>query len=294
MQIGFSFPTMEITDPVAVRDVAQAAEGLGFAHLSVWEHVLGTDHAPGLSTLVPIHEPLVLLGYLAAVTTRLELVTEVLVLPQRQTGVVAKQAAEIQILSGGRLRLGVGVGWVEREAVALGTGFADRGARADEQLEVLRALVTQQVVTFHGRWHDIDAMGVRPLPDRVMPIWIGGDADAALRRAAVRGDGWMCVLDLDHVLAGGHLDRLRAYLAEAGRPVESFGIEVTVNLSGGLHRKASACRTPEDVRVEIGRWADLGVSYVSINAMGLGLTPDGHVTTLARHWTALEDLATTA
>ena len=242
MQIGFSFPTMEITDPVAVRDVAQAAEGLGFAHLSVWEHVLGTDHAPGLSTLVPIHEPLVLLGYLAAVTTRLELVTEVLVLPQRQTG----------------------------------------------------ALVTQQVVTFHGRWHDIDAMGVRPLPDRVMPIWIGGDADAALRRAAVRGDGWMCVLDLDHVLAGGHLDRLRAYLAEAGRPVESFGIEFTVNLSGGLHRKASACRTPEDVRVEIGRWADLGVSHVSINAMGLGLTPDGHVTTLARHWAALEDLVTTA
>jgi hypothetical protein len=131
-------------------------------------------------------------------------------------------------------------------------------------------------------------------PVAVRDVAQAAEGLGSLRRAAVRGDGWMSVLDLDQVLAGGHLDRLCAHLVEAGRPVEGFGIEVTVNLSGGLHRKTSACRPPDDVRVEVERWADLGVSHVSINAMGLGLTPDGHVTTLARHWAALEDLATTA
>src|SRR5829696_1250346 len=174
MRIGVVFPTLEIADPSAVRDYAQAAEDLGYAHLSAWEHVVGVDLTDrpdwvGPPTLQPIHEPLVLFGYVAAVTHRLELVTEVLALPQRQTVLVAKQAAEVDVLSGGRLRLGVGLGWVEPEFRALGAAFTNRGRRVEEQLAVLRAVFTKEVVTFSGRWHDLDAVGIAPLPTPADP-----------------------------------------------------------------------------------------------------------------------------
>jgi probable F420-dependent oxidoreductase len=193
MRIGVVFPTLELADPGAVREYAQAAEDLGYAHLTAWEHVVGADLSTrpdwtGPATLQRIHEPLVLFGYLAALTHRLELVTGVLALPQRQTVLVAKQAAEVDVLSGGRLRLGVGLGWVEPEFRALNENFTDRGRRIQEQIAVLRALFTQEVVTFHGRWHDLDAIGIAPLPTRPIPIWIGGQADAALRRVAALVD----------------------------------------------------------------------------------------------------------
>jgi probable F420-dependent oxidoreductase len=228
MRIGVVFPTLEVTDPGAIRDYAQAAEDLGYVHLSAWEHVVGADLRSrpdwtGPATLQAIHEPLVLFGYLAAVTQRLELVTGVLALPQRQTVLVAKQAAEVDVLSGGRLRLGVGLGWVEPEFRALNETFTDRGRRIQEQLAVLRALFTQEVVTFSGRWHDLDAVGIAPLPTRPIPIWIGGQADAALRRVAALGDGWMPMIGPQQAQRDGFISRLRTYALERGRDPASIG-----------------------------------------------------------------------
>lgn len=160
MHLGAVFPQSEIgADPIAVRDISQAAEDLGFHHLLSFDHVIlpgrsgYTGYTGEVTNEQPIHEPLVLFGYLAALTHRIELVTEVLVLPQRQTVLVAKQAAEVDVLNGGRLRLGVGVGWIPDEYAALGADYSTRGARSEEQIAVLRALWTEPVVTFQGRWH---------------------------------------------------------------------------------------------------------------------------------------------
>src|SRR6266550_7850766 len=179
MQIGVTFPQTEIgADPIVIRDYAQTVEGLGYSHLVAFDHVLGADptHRPGWQGYTyrqMFHEPFVLFGYLAALT-HLELVPAVIILPQRQTALVAKQAAEIDILTGGRLRLGVGLGWNFVEFEALGEDFRNRGRRAEEQIEVLRRLWTEPVVDFDGRWHRIPAAGINPLPvQRPIPIWIG-------------------------------------------------------------------------------------------------------------------------
>src|SRR5215470_7812153 len=179
MQIGVTFPQTEIgADPVAIRDYAQAAEGAGYGHLAVFDHVLGADptNRPGWQKYTSqhmFHEPFVLFGYLAALT-KLELVTDVIILPQRQTALVAKQAAEVDVLTGGRLRLGVGLGWNYVEYDALGEDFKTRGRRCDEQIAVLRALWRDPVVTFSGPYHTIDAAGLNPLPlQRPIPIWLG-------------------------------------------------------------------------------------------------------------------------
>jgi probable F420-dependent oxidoreductase len=178
MQVGVIFPQTEIgADPVAVRDYVQAAENLGYAHLLVYDHVLGADaqrHAGwsgGYTAKDMFHEPFVAFGYMAALTQRLELGTAVLVLGQRQTALVAKQAAEVDVLSGGRLRLGIGIGWNHVEYEALGENFQNRGRRSEEQIAVLRALWTQEVVSFEGRWHRITHAGLNPLPiQRPIPI----------------------------------------------------------------------------------------------------------------------------
>lgn len=197
MYLGAIFPQSEIgADPIAVRDIAQAAEDLGYHHLLAFEHVIlprkpeYRGYAGAATAEQPFHEPLVLFGYLAALTRRIELVTDVLVLPQRQTVLVAKQAAEVDVLSGGRLRLGIGVGWIPDEFAALGADYSNRGARSEEQIALLRALWTEPEVTFRGRWHQIEAVGISPLPvQRSIPIWIGGRVEATLRRAARLGDG---------------------------------------------------------------------------------------------------------
>jgi probable F420-dependent oxidoreductase len=186
MQLGVIFPQTEIgADPKAIRDFAQAAEDMGYAHLIVFDHVLGADTAyhnnwqGPYTTADMFHEPFVLYGYLAAITERLELVTAVIILGQRQTALVAKQAAAVDVLSGGRLRLGVGIGWNAVEYEALGENFHDRGKRSEEQIAVLRALWTQEEVDFHGRWHDITHAGINPLPiQRPIPLWLGGRAEA--------------------------------------------------------------------------------------------------------------------
>src|SRR5438270_11617945 len=204
MRLGVVFPQTEITaDPIAVRDYAQAAEALGYTHLLAFDQVIGADTTHYRDWRGPytyrtlFHEPLVLFGYLAGLTQRLEFVTGILILPQRQTVLVAKQAAEVDVLSRGRFRLGVGIGWNWVEYQALNEDFRNRGKRSEEQIAVLRALFTEESVTFHGRWHHIEAAGIKPLPiQRPIPIWIGGRSEATLERVAAMGDGWFLQLPL--------------------------------------------------------------------------------------------------
>src|SRR5437870_10324846 len=190
MDIGAIFPQTELSaDPGAIRAFVQAVEDMGYANLFVADHVLGADtqfhHHPALASYSyksVVHEPLTLLGYLAAVTTRITLATGILILPQRQTALVAKQAAQIDVLSGGRLRLGIGVGWNAVEYEALNETFENRGRRAAEQVAVLRALWTQPIVDFRGEFHRIDHAGLCPMPiQRPIPVWFGvGSRDHAV------------------------------------------------------------------------------------------------------------------
>src|SRR5438046_150863 len=199
MQYGVVFPQIEFGNDVqAIKDYAQTAEGLGYDYLLVYDHVLGAhpNREPKLTGPYtyehPFHEPMVFFGFLAGVTTRLELTTGILIVPQRQTVLVAKQAAEVDVLSGGRLRLGIGLGWNYVEYDALGEKFQNRGRRVEEQVEVLRKLWTEPLVNFKGAYHVINNAGLNPMPvQRPIPIWFGGSAEPALRRAARLADGWM-------------------------------------------------------------------------------------------------------
>jgi probable F420-dependent oxidoreductase len=278
MRIGAVFPQTEIgNDPAAIRDWAQAVEDLGYAHVLAYDHVLGAgvDTRPGwvgYTSDTPFHEIFVLFGYLAAVTRTVELVTGVLVLPQRQTALVAKQAAEVDVLSGGRLRLGVGVGWNHVEYEALGQAFGDRGARSAEQVELLRKLWAEPTVSFTGRWHHVDNAGIDPRPVRGrIPIWFGGNSEAALRRAGEIGDGWLPQRAPDDI-ARGLLDRVRSAATAVGRDPAEIGFEPRLGLA----------ETPEDQWADFADgWRDLGATHLCVNTMGLGLAaPDDHVVAL--------------
>ncbi len=270
MQLGVTFPQTEIgTDPTAIRDFAQAVEDLGFSFLVFYDHVLGADpDRPGGWTGIydkshAFHEPLVTFAYLAALTKRIRLMTSILVLPQRQTVLVAKQAAEVDLLSGGRLELGVGNGWNEVEFEALGSGFRDRGARLEEQVTVLRELWRSDAVSLAGRWHRITAAGINPRPARCIPLWLGGGSDAVLRRTARIADGWM---------PGGRIQgprdaipaaaKLRGYLEAEGRAPTSFPI------LGGL--MATPTSTPEKWRAAAARWREAGATHLTLHTMGAG------------------------
>jgi probable F420-dependent oxidoreductase len=276
MQIGVVFPQIEIgSDPIAVRDYAQAAESLGYAHLLVYDHVLGADarHYPGWNGPYNhqdmFHEPFVLFGYLAALTQRLELVTAVIILGQRQTALVAKQAAEVDVLTGGRLRLGFGTGWNTVEYEALGENFHNRGRRSEEQIAVLRALWTQEVVDFKGRWHHINHAGLNPLPvQRPIPVWLGGRAEAVIQRVARIGDGWFPQFAPDSQ-GQETIARLHQYAREAGRDPASIGIEGRISV---------ARRQPDDWRKDAEAWERLGATHLSVNTMGAGLrSPQEHI-----------------
>jgi probable F420-dependent oxidoreductase len=281
MRIGAVFPQTEIgADPGGVREYVQAVESMGYRHLLIYDHVLGasTANRPNWSgpytTDHMFHEVLVLYGYLAAITTQLELATGVLVLPQRQTALVAKQAAEVDILSGGRLRLGVGVGWNEVEYQAQNEDFHTRGARSEEQIALLRALWSEPVVTFQGRWHTVEQAGLNPLPARRIPIWIGGYSEVTLKRAARIGDGYFPAVGPVNQQARQVLNQLREYLRAEGRDLASFGIEARLTLS----------QLPEDQWAAFaGDWQALGATHFSINTMGMGLTsPQAHIDMLSR------------
>jgi probable F420-dependent oxidoreductase len=285
VQLGVVFPQTEIgADPGGVRAFAQAAEEIGYGHLLAYDHVLGADVSVRPDWAGPytaehqFHELFVLFGYLAAVTPGLALVAGVLVLPQRQTALAAKQAAEVDLLTDGRFRLGVGLGWNSVEFEALGEEFADRGRRSEEQIEVLRRLWTEPVVDFEGRWHRIPAAGINPLPvQRPIPIWIGGSADRAIRRAARLADGFFPQRPLE----GGWpatIERFRAWAEEAGRDPASIGVEQRIDVSTG---------TPDAWRASVEEWRGLGATHVSVVTMRAGLNVDGHVERIREAFDAL-------
>jgi len=205
MQLNAIFPTRDIgNDPAKIRDWAQAAEALGYAYIEVPDHVFGAaargDWTPNYNELDPFHETFVMLGFLAAVTKTIRLSSGVLIAPQRQTGLIAKQAAEVDLLSVGRLRLGIGVGWNHIEYEALGNDWKTRGARQAEQIDVLRRLWCEDLVSHEGRFHRLEAVTVMPPPvQRPIPIWLGGLSDAVIKRAARLADGWMPIPGIVHV-----------------------------------------------------------------------------------------------
>ncbi|MFQ5856855.1 MAG: LLM class F420-dependent oxidoreductase [Anaerolineae bacterium] len=289
MKLGVVFPQTEIsTDPAAIRDYAQAAEGLGYRYLLAYDHVLGADPERPDRLRGPytyrdsFHEPFVLYGYLAGLTETLELVTGILILPQRQTALVAKQAAEVDVLSGGRLRLGIGIGWNHVEYQALGEDFHNRGRRVEEQIQVLRALWQNELVTFDGAWHHIPDAGLKPLPvQRPIPIWIGGMAEPVLRRIARMADGWMPQFqpgpEADAMLA-----RLRRYIEEAGRNPEEVGLDGRLTLAMVGER---------DWVARVQEWQALGATHLAINTMGMGLeSPQAHIEMIERFKMAVEPM----
>jgi probable F420-dependent oxidoreductase len=286
MRIGAVFPQTEIgDDPAAIRDYAQAVEGMGYSHILVYDHVLGAslasrpDWRGPYNAETPFHEVFVLYGYLAALTQRVELVIGVLVLPQRQTALVAKQAAAVDVLSGGRLRLGVGVGWNMVEYEALNEDFHNRGARCDEQIELMRALWTAPAITFKGRWHTVTDAGIKPLPvQRPIPVWVGGTSEAALRRAGRLGEGWFPQRAPDEQ-GRAMVESLRRHASAAGRAPESIGIEARLSLG----------QVPESGWAGFAEgWRQLGATHLCINTMGMGLaSPQGHIDALRRAKEAL-------
>jgi probable F420-dependent oxidoreductase len=235
MRLNAFFPSRDIgTDPAKIRDWAQAAEDLGYFYIEVPDHVFGVTArngwTPRYNEKDPFHETFVTLGFLAAVTTRIRLSSGVLISPQRQTGVIAKQAAEADLLSGGRLRLGVGVGWNHVEYESLGIEWKTRGARQAEQVEVLRRLWSEDLVSFSGRFHALNEVSIVPRPvQRPIPIWFGGSSDAAVTRAARLGDGWMPIIEPD-TQADEKLGILREQLRAFGRDPAKFGIEVWLRM----------------------------------------------------------------
>jgi len=287
VKLGVVFPQTEIgADPGGVREFAQAAQELGYDHLLAYDHVLGADVSGRADWAGPytsehqFHELFVLFGYLAAIVPGLELVAGVLVLPQRQTALAAKQAAEVDLLTGGNFRLGVGLGWNPVEFEALGENFRDRGKRSEEQIEVMRRLWAEPVVDFEGHWHRIPQAGINPLPvQRPIPIWIGGSAAAALKRTARLADGFFPQRPIDGDWPKT-MELFRSWVEEAGRNPEEIGIEWRIDISTG---------TPDDWRAEADERKALGgVTHVSLATMRGGLDVDGHI---ARIQEAREALA---
>jgi probable F420-dependent oxidoreductase len=284
VQIGVIFPQTEIgADRGAIRAYVEATEALGYRHVVAYDHVLGADRSvhrdlPGPYGLDDgFHEPLVLFGWLAGFTS-LELATGVLVGPQRQTVLVAKQAAEVDLLSGGgRLRLGLGIGWNPVEYEALGQPFAERGSRLEEQVGLLRRLWTEPVVTFAGRHHTVAAAGLAPAPPtRPIPVWLGGTAPAALARVGRLADGWF-----PQVRPGAGLEEGLALVAQAardaGRDPTAIGVQ-------GFARASD----PERLADHAARWRRAGATHLGVTTMGAGhRTVDDHVAALARGAEAL-------
>ena len=278
MRIGAVYPQTELGgDPEAVRRIGIGVEQLGFDHLLAYDHVLGavqTDRDPPLAgpydETVPFHDPLVMFGYLAALTERIELVTGILVLPQRQTALVARQAADVDLLSGGRLRLGVGVGWNWVEYQALGQDFHTRGLRQEEQIELMRRLWTEPVVEHHGRFDVVDRAALVPRPNRTIPIWMGGFGSAAFARAARLADGFIFSGRAEGDTAPWEC--VKANLADAGRSLDEFGAEQVVGGRGA----------PAEVAERVHAWEAAGGTHATISTMGLGLdSAEAHLDRLA-------------
>jgi probable F420-dependent oxidoreductase len=293
MKLSVLFPQMEFgVDPIAIQEYAQTAEELGYESLAVYDHVLSARpegrSEPWLAMFheQTFHEPFVLFGYLAAATRRLVFVTKVLTLPERQTALVAKQVAEVDVLTGGRIRLGVGVGWNTVDFEGMGQDFRTRAQRLEEQIEVLRLLWTERFVTVDGRYHRISDAGLNPMPiQRPVPIWIAGQSDAAVSRVARLADGWfpgggvITPFQLQPTRSEGWdltIDRMRALARDAGRDPDKIGIEGGVGYGDG---------NPDEWIAEADEWRRFGATHLRVNTMGAGLTsPKEHIDAIRRFW----------
>lgn len=281
MKIGVVYPQTEFaSDPIAIRDYAQAVEAMGYEFVLAYDHVLGANpDRPGGWSGPYTHEssfmePFVLFSFMAGATSKLGFATGILILPQRETALVAKQAATLDVLCNGRFRLGIGVGWNEVEYVALNQNFRTRGRRAEEQIRLLRELWTKRLVTFNGNWHNIpDAGLLNGHGQQPIPIWMGGHADAVLRRIAKMGDGWMPGFREAHQ-ARETLDKLAGYLAENGRSRSDIGLEPRLHYGdGNLDRLGQSAAG----------WREAGATHLSLNTMDSGCTtPDEHLAALRR------------
>lgn len=284
MKIGVVFPQTEIgSDTGGIREYVQSAESLGYNHILIYDHVLGADTDyyrdwQGVYKLEDqFHEPFVLFGYMAALTSTIELTTGIIILPQRQTVLIAKQAAQIDILTGGRLRLGIGIGWNDVEYEALGQNFHNRGKRSEEQISLLRELWTSKSVNFEGKWHRVRHAGLNPPPiQRPIPIWFGGGSDQVLRRIGAMGDGWITTarnMSLNETFRD-KIEKIHYYARENGRNPEDIGIEGTIVAGKG---------TPEDWASSLAEWKSYGATHVSFNTMNSGFTTVGqHVDAISR------------
>jgi probable F420-dependent oxidoreductase len=280
MKIGATYPQIELGgDPLALDRIGRAVEELGFDHLVMYDHVVGAvhenrnpplwEHGP-YTDKHPFHDPLVAFGYLAAITQRIELVTGILILPQRQTVLVAKQATDVDLLSGGRLRLGVGTGWNYVEYDALGQSFAARGPRLTEQIGYLRRLWAEPLVSFQGRYDSLDRAAIIPRPKCSIPIYCGGFTEPAFKRSARMADG--------HIFSGAipaalmAWKRIQGLLQEFGRPISGFRAHYLMTDSRG--RGLNVKETLDAAA----RWREAGGTHASVTTMGLGLTTaDQHI-----------------
>lgn len=268
LQMGAFFPTRDMpADAGAIRAWAQAAEALGFDFIEVPDHVLGADRAALADFEGPydindaFHETFVTLSYMAAVTERVGLATGVLILPQRQTALVAKQAAQLDIVSGGRLRLGIGVGWNPLEYAALGQDWHVRGRRQAEQIELMQRLWSERTVSFEGAFDSVQHAGINPLPvQRPIPIWFGGSVEAVLRRAAKYGQGWI-PLAAPAAPVEQQLARLHGYLRDEGRDPGAFGIEAWIRSGTGAEQWPALAE----------RWQALGATHLTFYTSGQGV-----------------------
>jgi probable F420-dependent oxidoreductase len=281
MKYGAVFPQLEIgSDSAVVRDYILAVEDMGFDYLLAYDHVVGANpDRPGgwmgpYTHKSQFHEILTLFAYAAGITEKIELVSGILILPQRQTALVAKQTAQIDVLSNGRLRLGVAVGWNKVEMEASGEKFSNRGKRIEEQIEVLRLLWTNELVQYEGKYHKLDDVGINPLPvQRPIPIWFGGGADAVIERMAKLADGWMPnfrPVEQSHP----QVDMLKRCLEENGRSLDDFGIDV----------RLTANRQPEsEWESYLQAWREMGATHAAMNTMDAGYKSlDEHLATLRK------------
>jgi probable F420-dependent oxidoreductase len=287
MKYGIVFPQYEFpTDIAAMRDFTQTAEGLGFDHILAYDHVLGVnpDREGGWSGPYTyknaFEEPLTFFSYLAGITTSLQFITGIIILPQRQTALFAKQAATLDVLSNGRLRLGVALGWNEVEYISLNEPFHQRGARFEEQIKVLRLLWTQPLVNFEGKWHHIPDAGINPLPvQRPIPLWLGGHADPVLRRVARLADGWLPNYRTVEEAKDG-IAKLKQYLQEAGRSMADIGMEPRIRYDDG---------DPEIWRKRVEEWEAVDATHLTVMTMGAGFrTAKEHIRAMERYAEALE------
>lgn len=285
MEIGAVIPHHEIgNDPGAIRAYAQGAEELGMTHLLIYDHVVGVDrNRPGgfegpYDSNTAFHEPMVLFGYLAACTTTVDLVTAILILPQRQTVLVAKQAAELAILSGNRFKLGIGVGWNTVEYDALNEEFSNRGRRQEEQVDLMRRLWTDDVFSYDGEFHRFEHASILPRPTEPVPVLFGGSAPALLERCARLGDGWI-PLGTPNDKSADRIARMRRIREAAGLSWDGFEIRAQAQYAGG---------DPDRWRTHAQRWSDLGATHMAIATHNAGPTDvDGHLARIAEYQSAL-------